>query len=288
MKSLRYMIISGSILLMLPSGYAQVVTPLHITTESVILDEFGQALEGTASEPGDLVQVLRADSGILPPLKDGRPDSSNPLVSDGTAGIGQFMPRSQARPGKFGHCIGGSSRPGNTAKLFVRVFNAPTLVESSFYEDSEVVTVDGNKVLLVNIARTVKPLDPDDDDGDGLNNSYEKSYDSNPTNPDTDGDGMLDGAEHLAGTDLKSRSSVLQMARINGISGGKVVVEWDSVPGKFYKIQRALSPDLSQGFADVEGLGEKIPAASDAAVTAVEVPDPGEGIGFYRVKLVVE
>ncbi len=37
--------------------------------------------------------------------------------------------------------------------------------------------------------------DSDDDDGDGLSNTEESGYGTNPQNPDTDGDGMPDGWE---------------------------------------------------------------------------------------------
>ncbi len=37
--------------------------------------------------------------------------------------------------------------------------------------------------------------DDDDDDGDGLSNSDERRYGTNPNNPDTDGDGLKDGEE---------------------------------------------------------------------------------------------
>lgn len=47
-----------------------------------------------------------------------------------------------------------------------------------------------------------------DDDGDGLSNSQEASLGTMPNNPDTDGDGLLDGAEvNVHGTDPKNQDS---------------------------------------------------------------------------------
>ena len=46
-----------------------------------------------------------------------------------------------------------------------------------------------------------------DDDGDGLNNSWEKSLGADPNNPDSDGDGMSDGDEHRAGTGATDSNS---------------------------------------------------------------------------------
>lgn len=279
-------IVALGFLLMLPAGYAQVTTPLHITTGNVILDEFGQPLQGTASAPGDLVQVLRADSGvIMPPLADGRPDPSNPAVEGGQVGIGRFMPRSQTNPGKFAVLIGGTSRPADASKLFVRVFNAPTLAEASFYEDSEVITVKGNEILHVSIARTSKALDPADDDGDGLNNSWEKSYDSNPANPDTDGDGMTDGEEARAGTGLRDPDSKLAMKGIAKEATQNRRVTWESVPGKRYQVQYTETGlDQNPEFVDIGGVVDADPVLDE---TSIEVTNTGS-VGFYRVVLVEE
>lgn len=216
MKLLYCVIASGLLILAAPAGYAQVTTPLHINARDVILDEFGEVLRGTGSAPGDLVQVLRADGGVIvPPAADGQPHASNPLMDRGTAGIGKFMPLSQTRPGKFGISIGGLARPAPDTRLFIRVFNAPTLAGASFYADSDLLTVQGNSVLMASIGRTTNALDKADDDGDGLNNSWEKSYDSDPGNADTDGDGMLDGEEHLAGTSPTDEGSQFVVARIS-------------------------------------------------------------------------
>lgn len=43
--------------------------------------------------------------------------------------------------------------------------------------------------------------DSDDNDGDGLSNTFESSINTNPDNPDSDGDGMPDGWEVTYGLD---------------------------------------------------------------------------------------
>ena len=282
MRLLCFIIASGLVLLMAPAGYSQgaLETPLHINARDVILDEFGEVLRGNATAPGDLVQVLRADDGVIfPPAVDGRPHSSNPLMDRGTAGIGKFMPLSQTRPGKFGLSLGGLARPVESTKLFIRVFNAPTLAEASFYADSELLTVKGNSVLMAGIGRTTNALDKADDDGDGLNNSWEKSYESDPGNADTDGDGMLDGDEHLAGTSPTDEGSEFVVARI---SRGRL--SWKSALGRRYQIQRA---DAAGG--EYVNIGDVVDADPVLDETEIDIPDgAGSGMGFYRVKLVIE
>lgn len=72
----------------------------------------------------------------------------------------------------------------------------------------------------------IDPLDPadddfPDDDSDGLPNSMEAQYRSDPMNPDTDGDGLLDGAEvfvyetlpHIADSDGGGASDGLEVSR---------------------------------------------------------------------------
>lgn len=87
---------------------------------------------------------------------------------------------------------------------------------------------------------------------------------------DHDGDGMKNAAELLAGTDPLSPASVLR-AVVNR-SGANVVITWDAVPGRTYKIQSRGS--LASG------------SWSDAAtgITGGQHTEPfNPGIKFYRV-----
>ena len=119
----------------------------------------------------------------------------------------------------------------------------------------------------------------DDADGDGLNNSWEKSYESDPGNADTDGDGMLDGDEHLAGTSPTDEGSEFVVARI---SRGRL--SWKSALGRRYQIQRA---DAAGG--EYVNIGDVVDADPVLDETEIDIPDgAGSGMGFYRVKLVIE
>lgn len=276
-------------------------TPLHIGAWQSIEDEFGQKLEGQAQVGGDLVQVLWASNGVIhPPAVDGTPHSENPLVAGGATHIGALSSPGLVNEGIFAASIA-NDRPGDGAEVFVRVFNAPTLAAASFYGDSDIFPVTGNNVFEVQIAGTTQPIDPNDNDNDGLNNSWEKSYESDPNNPDSDGDGMIDGHEVRAGTDLGDPFSLLIMVAMGGDGGSwqesegtnvwtvtrytDVTVQWPSVVGKRYRVQFTSDPLTEDpAYMDVS----EIVTATETTTTVI-VPDGlllGEGT--FRVRLVEE
>lgn len=296
-------------LLLAGSARAQITTPLHVGALQAIRDEFGQVLQGSANtdrSQRDLVVLLWATNNMIyPPDFLGNPHPENPPVEGGVSAIGNLVSPRLERPGFFSAALS-NPRP-RSGTFFARVFNAPRLEDASFYGDSQLLTIDRNKVLIAAIGSTQWPLDSRDDDGDGLNNSWEKSYGSNPgvmdtdgdgltdgeehllgTNPalaDTDGDGMNDGAERRAGTDPKNPDSSLLMARIRPGDADDAIVGWDSVPGKKYRVQYTDDPlNADPEFTDVSEVIE-----ADDKVTEVLVPG-GMLIeqGQFRVRLIEE
>lgn len=283
---------------------AQMTTPLHIGNTNAILNEFGDILPGNNAEPGALVMVLWASNNtIYAPGPGGEPHMLNPPISNGTTAIGRSVAPWLLNSGLFSISLA-EPRPGG-GKLFVRAFNKSTLEESSFYSDSEIFTISGNKEFIANIGPTTNALDEVDDDEDGLNNSWEKSYGSNPNNPDSDGDGISDGEEHLlgthpaladsdgdgmrdndelrAGTSPTDPTSFLGMANV-GMQSGDLIVQWRSVTGRTYQIQSA------RGLigAKFEDIADAIPATG--AWTSLVLPDQAGGIEplIIRVRLVEE
>ncbi|PYL00280.1 MAG: hypothetical protein DME19_05660 [Verrucomicrobia bacterium] len=81
----------------------------------------------------------------------------------------------------------------------------------------------------------------------GISDSWERNYFSSvSTNrtqlTDTDGDGMTDYAEFIAGTDPNNASSVLELTPPAAQSNGNLRFDWPSVPGRAYRLE--MSADL--------------------------------------------
>src|SRR6185436_11532142 len=60
---------------------------------------------------------------------------------------------------------------------------------------------------------------------------------------DTDGDGIADADELLAGTDLSNSQSVFKVSSISKATGGGIGLIWPSVAGKTYRVVCAESLD---------------------------------------------
>lgn len=269
------------------SVFAQggVVTPIHVGAMEPIKDEFGTNLHGSAlSNPDDcdIVQVLWASNSVInPPAYDGTPDSENPPVEGGLSRIGNLTATMLSEPGFFSVAIG-DPRPV-TGRMFVRVFNAPNLDDASFYSDSQVLTISGNNSLIAEFGSTTNPLDPRDFDDDGLHNSWEKSLDLDPDNPDTDGDGMIDGWEFRAGTDGKDDKSVFVAVHIAAASSTDALLSWATVVGKQYQVEYMDITDA--GPLCYSNVSAVITADSEATITTITNGLSG-GTGKYRVRLV--
>lgn len=101
---------------------------------------------------------------------------------------------------------------------------------------------------------------------------------TDPTDPDTDGDGMGNTDEILAGTQPTNALSVLKVSSLQH-QAPFPVVSWQSATGKHYRIQRATN--LVSGFSSIQS---NIPATPAINVFTDSIP-PSAGSGFYRVQL---
>jgi hypothetical protein len=267
------------------SAFAQMLLPLRIVATNAIYDEYGHVMKGSAAQPPSecyRVHILWASNQLIyPPAYDGTPHPQNPLVEGGETTIGNLISPSIPEPGRFVALLA-NPRPPNNSRLFARVYNATTITGASFYADSQVITVNGNDILIVHFS-AVQPIDPRDDDGDGLNNSWEKSLGSDANHPDTDGDGVSDYAEFKAGTGLRDAHSHLATVRLHADAEGNAWLTWSSVPGKRYKVQYA---DETSGdrYQDLEG-----DITAVGYLTEAQIPNGASGRRrFYRVRLRTE
>lgn len=112
----------------------------------------------------------------------------------------------------------------------------------------------------------------------GKDNLWEFQNGYDPLDPDSDGDGALNGDETAAGTDPLDAQSVFKVAGLALQPAGPVVA-WFGVSSRFYRVQRATN--LVTGF---ETLQSNIPAVWPLNVitdrTAVSVT-----ARFYRIQI---
>lgn len=267
---------------------ADIKAPLHIGTAGAIVDERGQTLPGTSAtaalfgQPvvvGDVVQIIRTYNGLVDaPDTNGIIAGTNNVIVAITR-IGEGVNPAAGQTGQFGLSL--ADYDGGA--LFARVFNAPAVAAASFYADSQVYAPAAEYSQFIPVLAAVQPLDSQDDDGEGLINSWEKSLGTSPGQADTDGDGMDDYREFLSGTDGDNAGDYLRMVGVMPALNGDAIIYWASVPGKSYQVEftdgdLAASPTFTAVGA---------PVTADGATTQVTHP---AGLTFsnarYRVKLV--
>jgi len=117
----------------------------------------------------------------------------------------------------------------------------------------------------------------------GISDSWERNYFSSvSTNrtqlTDTDGDGMTDYAEFIAGTDPTSTNSVFALPAPTPQSNGSLRFNWPSVPGRAYRL--VSSADL----VNWTELADWIRATTTTSSVVVAPPTNNAGY-FYRLEV---
>lgn len=122
-----------------------------------------------------------------------------------------------------------------------------------------------------------------DSDGNGLPDVWERAY-FNRIGIDPRGDPDLDGVstldEFLAGTNPLLGSSLFRFITTSRLQSGAVVLEWASLPGKSYSIDRAS--EIQGPFQD---LGVTINGSGGASTTYQDDSASQRPVSFYRVRL---
>lgn len=120
-----------------------------------------------------------------------------------------------------------------------------------------------------------------DVDGDKMPDDWEVEHELDARNPadaseDADGDGFVNLAEYLAGTNPRDPGSYLHISEVT-VDGGNCTIRFGTEAGKRYHVER--TNDL--------GAGGWLAVASNIVGTGsiVEIVDAGESARFYRLKL---
>ncbi len=279
-------------------AWGAIITPLYVGNLVPVLDQFGNPMAGSdlpAEAAGRCRVELRIakNSKIIPPTVDGMADESNPLVTpDSVCGIGQDA----STPDSGIFCMVFTYRLPPGTKIFARVFNAPTLEESTFYVDSLVARVPKNGSCVVLNFGEAQPLDTRDIDADGLINSWETVLGTDDRfSSDYDGDGISDLNEWRSGTSLTDETSQLAFSSIqrdeapmSRTAGGdlshSVRVRFQSVPGRTYEVQYMSSPLVGQQEFTAVGIQT---ANADQCEMLVDVPSDVSFI-ILRLRLIME
>jgi len=277
--------------------------PLYVGNRSPVLDPFDRPLPGEHAGPVRSrveLRVVHPDHGIIRPNTNGMTHPYNPLLTPECTG-GMGLNTSGKDNGLF--CMVLPERPAAGGQVFARVYNAPTAEEATFYADSEPVALPTRELSdLVLEFGPAQPIDWRDDDGDGLENSWENllGIADRPT-ADYDGDGMSDLEEMLTGTAPDDPDSRLAFQLVNRLSeaeamarGGDensrpVRVRWQSVPGKQYQLEYVPMLTVADGEPPIFVPVGDIVTAGEGEFEIDMLVEVGEDLtGTFRVKLVVE
>ena len=193
---------------------------------------------------GKTIQLVWEYQGVMLPAPQGW------LVDDvsitGVAGGGTIAISKNLGQGKF-TLTGPISRSGTAP--FTTITNAPPgpytvrFSDVTFYQtppDQSLTLTNGG---TLNFTGTYDSLDINRND---ITDSWERYYFGTATTnrtqfTDSDGDGMSDYAEFMAGTNPTNAASKLAFLGATGLSNRFIRLDWAAIPGRLYQVQTASS-----------------------------------------------
>ena len=291
-------------------AWGDIASPLYVGNVAPVRDSYNRPMAGSpqasdaASRSRVELRVAPYGGQRIPPSTTGEASSINRLVTVDGSSVGGIGLNS-ALPDSGLFCMVFPQRLPTNDMVFARAYNAPTVEEATFYADSYPVRIPtrATESSLVLVFEPAKPLDPGDDDADGLTNSWEKLLGSDGVDtPDFDEDGMSDYHEMLAGTDLTDPGSLLVLrsiqreagaapAGMGGADSKPVRVKWQSVPGKKYQLQYVSTLMGGQEYIPVPTEdGQDFVVADEGEYEIEMLVNVSEWAveGFFRVKLIRE
>lgn len=135
---------------------------------------------------------------------------------------------------------------------------------------------DAWELVYFNALSAAADGDPNQDTVDNLTHFLNGT---DPVNPDSDGDGLFNAHEQQAGTDPLDPKSCFQLETICRQAGG-VVLQWQSVAGKTYVVERAENLNGS-AFSNILSAVPATPVLN----VVTDFTAGAASSGFYRIRL---
>jgi hypothetical protein len=178
---------------------------------------------------------------------------------------------------------------GNAGAVLCSPAPTPRIYEQSVDDGGDPLTWTGQNPLRSGTPPTLRSNYPNlrltfssDGDCDALPDQWEIQYFSSLTNmcgsSDTDNDRFIDYAEYAAGTNPTNANSMLNLAAVSTANSTNLTVQWSSVAGKTYVVERSLN--LMNPFSNLASRTATPPMNTYTDTTAT-----GTGPFIYRIRL---